>query len=311
MPPATLKTRRSRWLLAGAAAAVALAAALFWLQRTRLDATDAALLARLPAGDAVLLRLDLAALRKAGLLDLLSRVPVAEEPDYRAFVRGTGFDYKTDLDAALAAFHSSGTFFFVRGRFNWKRLSDYSRARGGACSGGFCQVPGSTPERRISFFPLRSGLMALAVSRDEAAARRLDHRPAGSPAAGLPPYPVWLSIPPAALKSGASFPSAARLLLGSMEEARNVLLALAPQGDRLEVLLEVQCRSGEQAAALIKDLEMITSTLRELVGDPDATPGAAGLAGLLTSGRFSADAARVTGRWPVTREFIERAFSSP
>src|SRR5438874_7891716 len=126
-------------------------------------------LARLPSENAAVLSIDFAALRRGGVFDLLSGPVVAEEPEYKTFVEKTGFNYRRDLDHAFISFPSGGVYFLVSGRFDWKRLEAYAREQGGGCSSGLCRMPGSQPTRKISFFPLRSNLLAMAVSPDESA----------------------------------------------------------------------------------------------------------------------------------------------
>ena len=85
----------------------------------------------LPQEQATHLYIDVDALRRAGIVDLLAGPKTAEEPDYRKFVDLTGFDYRTDLDAVGAAFWHSGAYFVVRGRFAWKQLAEYAPRRAG------------------------------------------------------------------------------------------------------------------------------------------------------------------------------------
>src|SRR4051794_23183259 len=150
---------------------------------------------RLPTDDALVVYIDFAALRAGGVMRLLEGSSVGEDAEYRAFVAKTEFDYKQDLDAAMVAFAPSGRYMLLKGRFDWKSLSNYVRSQDGTCNNSFCRMHGSTPERRISFFPLQSGTMALAVATDEAAALRMN---AVAPHAirQLPAAPVWVSIPP-------------------------------------------------------------------------------------------------------------------
>src|SRR4029077_13353608 len=124
----------------------------------------------LPVEDAAVLYIDFDALRRGGILHLTNRSKVTEEPDYQAFVTSTGFDYKSDLDAAGAAFRPDGDFFTVRGRFDWKKLQAYVQSQGGSCYNDLCRLPGSTANRQISFLRLEAGVMALAVSPDAMAA---------------------------------------------------------------------------------------------------------------------------------------------
>jgi hypothetical protein len=86
------------------------------------------------------LYIDADALRAAKLLDSVAGSPASEEPDYRRFVEETGFDYRKDLNAAAASFLNGDAYMAVRGRFDWKRLSEYARAQRGECSGSFCSI---------------------------------------------------------------------------------------------------------------------------------------------------------------------------
>src|SRR5580704_28651 len=170
-------------------AAVLLAglAALKW-NAARAFSDPHVVLSRFPVEDAIVLSADFAAVRGAGLLTE-SKLPL--EPDYKQFLDGTGFDYRKDLDAVTASFSKSGNFFIARGRFNWAKLRDYAARQGGSCYQDLCRMPGSTPERRISFLPLRDDTIALAVSTNDLAANSLT-KPGNPVTAALPTAPVWM-----------------------------------------------------------------------------------------------------------------------
>lgn len=194
--------------------------------------TTAALLRRMPVEDALVAYIDFSELRRGGVLQLLDGSKAGEDPEYQSFVRQTQFDYKKDLDAALVAFAPTGRFLLLKGRFDWKSLRAYVESQHGSCASEFCRMTGSTPERRISFFPLRSNLMALAVSPDESAALRLKSAASGRESQ-VPAAPVWLSIPTSMLKSGDSLPAGTRMFASGMERAETVTLAFAPEGHGL------------------------------------------------------------------------------
>ena len=132
------------------------------------------MLKRLPTDDAVVLYIDFSRLRAAGILQMLDGSKVGEDPEYQNFVRKTDFDYKQDLDAVMVAFAPMGKYMLLKGRFDWKSLKSYVQAGDGRCNNSFCKLAGSTPEKRISFFPLQSNLMAMAVSNDDVAALRMN-----------------------------------------------------------------------------------------------------------------------------------------
>src|ERR1039457_779461 len=120
----------------------------------------------------------------------------------------------------------------------------------------------AAPERRISYFPVRSNLMALAVSTDDSAAQRLNSAAPG-PEPQVPDAPVWLSIPTSVLKSGDSLPDGTRMFARGMERAETVTLAFTPDGQGLAARLDVRCRNQQDAADMASQLTRTTSLLRE------------------------------------------------
>lgn len=267
--------------------------------------STADLVARLPAGDAVILYIDFAALRQAGILELFAGSDMVQEPEYRAFVSESGFDYQRDLDSALVSFHRDGVFFMLRGRFDWSSLNQYTTRQGGLCHNSFCRVAGSTPERKISFFPVEPNLMALAVAKDSWAASLLSARKPDRMQPAIPNQPVWSFIPASVLKKADTLPPGARLFAGVLEGADQIVLSLGPQGYRMELLLDVACHSPQDAAVLASQLEKATSVLRESIARENRQPNPRDLSGLLTGGVFTQQDRRVLGRWPVERVFLE------
>jgi hypothetical protein len=279
-----------------------------WLgvyEHARIAAASAAgMLQRLPPQDAMVLFVDFDMLRRAGLLRLLSKTP--EDPEYQTFVRAIGFDYRTDLDMAAASFSNDGEFFVVKGRFDWKKLRAYAEAQGGSCQRSLCRMPGSAPERRISFFPLQSNLLALAVSTDSVAVSRL-----AEPAAGIvqplnpPRDPVWLSIPAESLKTTGQLPAGPRLFATALASADKILLSMGPQGEQMEARLAVTCRTSADAAALAAQLQNATTLVRNLIAQENRKPDPKDLSGVLTAGVFEQSGRRVIGRWPLPPVFLE------
>lgn len=263
----------------------------------------ASLWKRLPRRDALVVSIDFQALRRAGILQLLEGSKIGQDPEYRSFVEASRFDYTRDLDTALAAFTPSGRFLLLTGRFDWKGLDSYVRSQGGACAGSFCRMVGSAPERRISFFPLQSNLMALAVSQDDSAALRLSAPAAAAPE--TPDAPIWLSIPASVLKSGDGLPAGAREFAGAMGQAESVTLAFAPEGARLAARLEIRCRTAGDAAGMAAQLTRTTSLLRDAMARENRQPNAADLSGVLAGGSFRMEGARVLGYWPIEKAFVE------
>ncbi len=276
-------------------------------QRNRMAAVSpGGMLRRLPPENATVLFIDFDTLRRGDVLKLLAASKNAEEPDYQAFVHSTGFDYQKDLDVAVASFGSDGEYFVVKGRFDWQKLRAYAAGQGGECDAKLCRMQGSTPERRISFLPLQTNLMALAVSTDASAALRLaDVQTGGVQPLDLPRDPVWVSIPAENLKAPGQLPAGASFFTAALASADKILLSLGPEGQRLEARLLVTCRTSQDAAALASQLQHATSLVREMMTRENQKPNAKDLTGMLTAGVFEQSGRRVLGRWPVPPEFLQ------
>lgn len=266
--------------------------------------STATLLQRLPTRDAVVVYIDFNALRQGGILRLLEGPKTSEDPDYQTFARKINFDYRQDLESALVAFAPSGKYMLVRGRFDWKSLRSYATAEGGSCETSICRMTGSTPERRISFFPVQSSLMALAVSPDDSAVTHMSGSPTGA-TLPIPNAPVWLSLPTSVLRSGDGLPSGTRMFARGMEKAESVIVTLGPEGNRLAARIEVRCRNEQDAVEVASQLSSTTLTLRQMLEREHQKPGPADLAGVLASGDFRSEGLIVFGYWPMERAFVE------
>ncbi len=265
--------------------------------------TPAELMKRLPTQNALLLYVNFQALRGAGILQLLDNSKVKEDAEYLNFVHQTDFNYKRDLDSALVAFAPTGNYMLVRGRFDWKMLRNYAQQQQGWCYNSLCRMPGSTPERKISFFPLQSGLMALAVSPDEAAVVRLQAS-AAMPAVQTPNAPVWLSIPASMLRSGENLPSGTRMFAHTIDQAQSITLSLVQENNRLAAKLNALFRNDRDAVEAAGQLTNVTNLLRQMIEREHGKPNGADLSGVLTSGSFESKGDRVFGYWPIERSFV-------
>lgn len=273
-------------------------------RRSRAVDSPAALLARLPAKDAILLSIDFAALRRAGLMDLLATSKTPEEPEYQQFVSRTDFDYRVDLDLVMAAFGPKGNYFLVKGRFDWTRLTSYAKSENGDCYNTMCRMPGSTPDRKISFFPLRPEIMALAVSKDTEAAS--DLRTPSSEARPIEARndPVWIWLPASAIKQASTLPTGTQIFAKSLQDAEDVTLSLGPQGKDFQATVSVRCRTEHDAELMVLELERDTNLLRSMIARENRTPNPRDLSGVLTSGTFGHTGPRVVGHWPLARGFV-------
>jgi len=271
--------------------------------------SPAELIQRLPAQDALLLYIDFSALRRAGLLQLLDGSHFGQEPEYVHFVQDTDFNYVQDLDSTLAAFAPTGKYILAKGRFDWKALSAYALKQHGECYNAVCKMAGSTPDRNISFLPLQSGLMALAVSQDPTAATRMEASDAAAPIPG-PDAPVWMSLPKSILKAPDNLPEGTQLFAKTVQDAKSVTLGFSPEGDRLAARLNVLCKNDQDAALAAAELAKITQVLREMIAHAQQKPKPADLAFVLASGSFESKGSRVYGYWPIGRAFVEQALSA-
>jgi hypothetical protein len=259
------------------------------------------LLLSLPLDDAVKVYIDADALRAAKLLDSAAGSPASEEPDYRRFVEETGFDYRRDLNAAAASFLNGDAYIAVRGHFDWKRLSEYARSQHGQCSGSFCSMPASRPDRSISFYLLRPNVLALAVAADgRAAARIMIPRGDRKTPDPTPAAPVWISAPGAAFRDLNGLPDGSHIL-SPLADAQEASFSLH-EG---HLQLDASCASPEIAASVVVRFTATTDLLRKMLQRDKLAPSPADLSGVLVAGRFETRASHAIGTWPLQKEFIE------
>jgi len=293
----------SPWLLLALVTAVCAAALVGVASIRARGQTEASLIERLPVDSTAIVYMDFAALRRAGITAALAAPEGEREEEYRAFVDGTGFEYTRDLDSVIFASSPRGRFFLARGRFDWGRLSDYVRSRGGVCHNTFCRTEGSRPDRQVSYFPLERDLMALAVSPDEWAASELQVRKPQE--IDAPKKPVWAIFTAAALAGGDDLPKGARLLAAAVEGADRVLLTAGPAPGGVEIGLDAACRSDSSAADLKDRLSKLTALVNELLRSEGHQPDPSDLSGILAGGAFEQKGTHVVGSWPVSKHFLE------
>jgi len=297
--------RLRAWQLAALLIVVcALAVGGVYVFRMRGGSKPSDLVAYLPAENATIVYIDVDAIRRSGILDMIAGSKAAEEIEYKQFVDATLFDYRQDLDAIAVAFKDNQVFFALRGRFHWKNLMDYARQQGGSCQNGFCVTTGSQPNRRISFYALRLDTMALAISSDDSAAHQIAYKPAARPVA-TPAEPVWAMVPIAALQRADDLPSGLKPYARALGNADQLVFTLGPQGNRLQLALNVTCRDTQTASALVVDLESTTNELRKMLAREHQQPGPADLTAVLVAGSFRRDDRSVYGQWPLERAFVD------
>jgi hypothetical protein len=298
-------------LLAGCVLA---AGGIYWLRTHRIPPSSD-LVVYLPTANASVAYIDVDAVRRAGVLGMMAGSKAAEEPDYRQFVGETKFDYRQDLDAVAAAFKDGRTYFALRGRFHWKDLRDYAMRQGGSCHNDFCIVPGSQPNRRISFYPVKPDVMAMAVGPDDFGAYQVTGRSVHLALA--PPHdPVWALIPAAALQKMDSLPEAAKAYVPALEGADQIAFSInvfknaADRSQQLQLGVRVTCKDPRAASVLLTQFEATTKALRELLARQRTKPDSADFSGVLVAGSFRREERQVYGAWPLPRAFMDAITAS-
>ena len=239
-------------------------------------------------------------------LHLLTGVTVASEKDYTDFVSATGFDYTRDLDALAGGINDGGTYFMIRGRFNWPKLRDFTLLHGGTCEENACSALGTKPHRWVNFIRVQPDVVGLAIGPNPTGAdllrppgRRLQDWPVGDP--------VWVSVSPGLLKDPTILPKPLGIFAISMQAADSVLLSAgqAERGDEaFTVQLEATFPDAPSADTACKQLQIQTQMLKLELAHENKVPNPADLTGLLTAGRFQVGNAKVFGTWPVRKELL-------
>ncbi len=298
-----VKTFKKQWYLIAAGVAIAIAAGVFVALRPGGPSTPEQLVACLPAKDGAAAYIDVRALRLSGILDSVIGTKTVEEPEYKEFVGGTGFDYRKDLDRIAVEFAGDTNYFVLRGNFNWKRIMAYAVGHGGKCTNEFCQIAASQPGKSISFFKLGSGAMALAVGPDAWAAGAITLAKS-APSSNVPQQPVWVAVPAQVLRDPSRLPAGTHAFATALSNADRVVFAIGPQDTRFQVALDVTCSNADTASALLVQLEGATSMLRKMMARENVKPNPNDLSGILTSGSFRRENQRVYGSWPLEKSFL-------
>jgi hypothetical protein len=294
-----------RQIVALSVAACAIAGAAGYWYHARGAAPPPNLVSYLPANNASVIYIDVNAMRRSGILNLVAGSKAIEEADYQQFVNETKFDYRQDLDAIAAAFKDGKVYFALRGRFHWKNLKDYAARQGGSCHGDFCVVAGSQPNRRISFYPLKHDVLAMAIGPDDFAAYQV-----ASQSVKLeltpPQEPVWALIPAGVLGKMDSLPAAAKSYIPALQGAEQIIFSIgADSSSQLQLGLQVTCKDATAASALLTQFESTTNALRQVLSKGNRKPDPADLSGVLVAGTFHRTERQVYGAWPIPKAFLD------
>ncbi len=270
--------------------------------------------AALPLDDAVVVYLDIGAIRDSGLLGTITGSKAVEEAEYRNFVEESGFDYKADLDRIVISFQNQARYGVALGRFDWNRIKTYATRTGGQCRNGVCEVRSSEfVERSLSFYPMHGSAMALSSSPGSGGVYSVGPtRAKGNEAtlAGWPMQsPVWIRVPAAVWRDAASLPTGARIFGSALEPAVNTFFIVQSSTDRkLSLELEAVCATTADAAKIHKHLEDATNLLRSMLARDKLTPKSSDLAALLIGGAFRLEGTRVRGGWPLDMALVHSIF---
>ena len=294
-----------RWQVATLAVFVcACVAASVYFFRAHTSRNATGLISLLPTANGTVLYFDVAAIRQAGILQMIAGSKAAQDADYRQFVDQTHFDYGQDLDAVAAVFKDGQVFLAARGRFRWKSLAEYAVHQGGSCHDQYCVTSGSQPNRRISFYPVHGDVIGLAVSPDDFAAYQITAK-SGKISLNPPTQPVWALVPAAAFANPAFLPAGAKSYVSALQNAEQAVFTIGPDGDHLKLSADVTCRDTAGATALLANLESITTTLRNWIAREHQKANPGDLSGILVSGTFRRQDRNVQGAWPIPQEFVK------
>jgi hypothetical protein len=263
----------------------------------------------LPRSDAVLFYADVDTLRQSGFLGRLQGAKGLEDPEYQRFVRETGFSYERDLDALAVASLPNQLFATLRGKFDWRRLSEYARHQGGSCHNTYCQVPASTHGRWLSFFPIRSGVMGLSIGPDPSAAYQLLPR-RGAPEIQTPSYTAWVTLPRRLLDDPKSLAPGAQLFATALSSATRVTLGIDQKqstGGQSDFMVRLTAKYDSPAKAedAQHHLEQVTSMLKAVASRQQQDRDAPDLTSVLSSGTFRDVNGSLEGFWPVPQQVID------
>ena len=276
-----------------------------WYRQSRSIVNLSQLLARLPADRTVVCAIDVKSLRTAGVLDLIAGSRGVEELDYRNFIQETGFDYREDLDYIVAAFDSEHKYFLLKGRFNWKQVTQYATRRGGQCVNGFCTMRGAVPSRNLSFFAASKDVLALAVGYAPKAAYTL--MPADRPESGvvIPSAPFWITLPGPLLSASNSLPDGVKAFASALSGSGRITLSGDAGATGFSSNIQAECPDGKPAVELRDRMRALTTVLAKMIQRSGQQPNPDDLSGVLTSGIFEVSGQTVTGKWPVSRALLE------
>jgi hypothetical protein len=244
-----------------------------------------ALLSWMPEDAGAVLFIDLDELRRAPFFaDLLAWAPKPDaDPEYRQFVRDTGFDYEKDLDRLAVGFEQRGAqkiFFAVGdGHFDERKIKAYAAKNGAVQKSGDMEIlssPIAGSSAHLFFTFLTKGRLAISNSNDFAwlhSAKAVDDsewrerfaRVAGSPVFAVIRNEVLreaFSADPAsqALARKATGGLASPQLSSLLAQLQWLTVAGKPENNKLRVALDgesLEDKSAQQLADLLNGVALL------------------------------------------------------
>ncbi|HXT72288.1 MAG TPA: hypothetical protein VN785_00405 [Candidatus Angelobacter sp.] len=285
---------------------------------------------QLPARASAVIFADVAALRAAPIgRELSGLAPTsAQDPEYTAFVRSTGFDYSRDLDrVALALWPKDSPTTVVaiaQGRFNEARIERYAQRNGGRVvehgQRTIFEVPEANPPRTVRFVFVTPTEIILADGPEisamlDAVHERLDSQMSQRVAkvAGAPIYAV-ARTPDLAKDIGVDETHSAQLA-HLLQSVHNITLAGLPAGQDLKVAATAECDSTLNAFQLSTALEGLVWMGRAAMADPKTQqqigPQWPALDALLKAADISHDGHLVRLHLQITPQILRAAVAVP
>jgi hypothetical protein len=163
-------------------------------------------------------------------------------------------------------------------------------------------MPGSAPEKQISWLEPTGKILSMAVAPDPLAAALSG---GGKKPGDQPPLsPVWLHLPAVLLSPGEGFPPGVSALLSALEGAREASFWIDINAQGVVLRLAAPFPEAEAARSSAGKLEKATGLLKKLLAR-ESPQAAAGFGGILASGQFRAEGNVVNGSWPVNQAFLK------
>lgn len=294
---------------------------------TPANSTD--LVHQLPAGARAVVFADVAVLRAAPIgRELSGLAPTsAQDPEYTAFVRATGFDYSRDLQrVALALWPKDSPTTVVaiaQGKFNEAKIERYALRDGGRVAEHgqwkIYEVPETNPPRTVRFVFMSPTEIVLADGPEiSAVLNRAHERPDSqmsqriAKVAGAPIYAV-ARTPDLAKDVGVDQTHSAQLA-HLLQSVHNITLAALPAGQNLQVAATAECDSTLDAFQLSTALEGLAWMGRAAMADPKTQqqigPQWPALDALLKAAEISHDGHLVRLHLQITPQILRAAASS-